>query len=72
MTRTLIFVLGIAFGAALYDTQLERHSPLPQTQTQPRSVQYCAPVNAAGQPLSATMVSSAAGTPSLHECAYSR
>ena len=61
----LAFVLGTAAGVLLYDVALEWQRP-----EQPRSVQYCAPANAAGQALAASMVSSAAGTPSSHECYY--
>ena len=63
------FVCGAAVGVLVYDTALERHAPLPRVE-QPRSIAYCTQQDAAGQALSASMVSSAAGTPSHHECLY--
>lgn len=60
-----LYIYGIATGVLLYDSAIERQHPAPS-----RSVQYCPPANAAGQALAASMVSSAAGTPTSHECYY--
>lgn len=66
MTRThaALLLFGFALGVLVYDTALERKIE------QPRQVRYCAPADAAGRALAASMVSSAAGTPSQHECYY--
>ena len=66
MTRTaLVAVCSFALGVLVYDVALER-----QQIVQPRAVAYCSDQDAAGRALAASMVSSAAGTPSTHECYY--
>lgn len=63
-THTFVGVCAFALGVLVYDHQLER------TIEPTRHVRYCPPANAAGEALAASMVSSAAGTPTVHECLY--
>lgn len=55
-------VCSFAIGAIFYG----QDRPIEPT----RHVRYCPPANAAGEALAASMVSSAAGTPTVHECLY--
>lgn len=63
-THAALLVFGFALGVLVYDTQLERRIE------QPRQVRYCAPADAAGRALAASMATSWNGTPSTHECLY--
>lgn len=62
-----IWVCGAATGVLVYDVALDRQHPMPPAQ---RMARYCPNQNAAGRTLSASMVSSAAGTRTIHECEY--